>query len=70
MDLAEHKARHEFLHGCLDELLADFLRHNGGMMPSTTSLMEFMQWSFEQTKNPREVEVDHPLAQLSVRGLQ
>ena len=46
-----HIQRHKELHSMLDELGADFIRHTN-KLPSTTTLMELMSWSFEQTKNP------------------
>lgn len=46
---AEHKQRHLELHDMLDELIADFIEHTD-KRPSKTTLSEFMQWSFEQTK--------------------
>ena len=48
----EHKARHEALHHAFDELIADFLLHNPGKLPSTTSVYELMVWSHAQTVNP------------------
>lgn len=51
-----HKEIHKGLHKNLDELLGDFIYHTG-KLPSKTTLMEFMEWSFEQTKNPT-VEVN------------
>jgi len=50
----EHKARHVELHKALDELVADFIRHTGGM-PSRTTLTDLMGWSWTQTLNPTEV---------------
>lgn len=50
----EHKARHVELHKSLDELLADFIRHNPGKYPSETTILEFLRWSNEQTTNPTE----------------
>jgi hypothetical protein len=44
------KKRHKELHKYFDELLACYLEHNPGKGPSTTTVMELMQWSFEQTK--------------------
>jgi len=49
----EHKARHVMLHRHLDELFADFIDHHPDEhhfmeMP----LMRFIDWSFEQTKEP------------------
>ena len=53
MDKQEHIKRHKELHGKLDELIADFIRHTE-KLPSKTTLMELMTWSFEQTTNPTE----------------
>ena len=36
----------------LDELLADYLFHNRNKLPSNTTILELMQWSFEQTRIP------------------
>lgn len=55
MDIAKHKQRHIELHRYLDELSADFIGHTG-KLPSKTTIMEFMEWSFEQTKSPSEVK--------------
>lgn len=49
----EHRERHRFLHRCLDELLADFIRHTGSL-PSETTLMQFLTWSSHQTTDPTE----------------
>ena len=49
----EHRQRHIELHKSLDELIADFIEHTG-KYPSGVTLMEFMKWSYEQTKNPTE----------------
>jgi hypothetical protein len=51
----EHKARHVELHKSLDELLADFIGHTGGL-PSQTTVMELIEWSYQQTQNPTETE--------------
>lgn len=48
----EHKERHAFLHGYLDELIADYLSCNRDKLPSNTTVMELMQWSHRQTLNP------------------
>lgn len=53
MSQEEHKARHVELHKKLDELLADFIEQTG-KTPSKTTVMEFLTWSFEQTKQPTE----------------
>ena len=47
----KHIKVHEELHKALDELVADMIRHTE-MLPSTTTVMELMQWSNEQTKEP------------------
>lgn len=53
--IEEHKQRHLELHKMLDELGADFIRHTD-KLPSKSTIMELMTWSFEQTKNPTELE--------------
>ena len=50
-DLESHKARHVYLHRRLDELLADWIQHTGGL-PSECSLDAFLKWAYEQTENP------------------
>jgi hypothetical protein len=50
----EHRKRHIKLHKALDELLADYLRHCAGTLPSTTTVAELMKWSHRQTVNPTE----------------
>lgn len=51
MKSTKHKKRHELLHKHLDELVADFITHTDNL-PSTTTLIEFMQWAYAQTINP------------------
>jgi len=48
-----HKKRHIELHNALDELVADFISSTKGL-PSKTTVMELMQWSFEQTETQME----------------
>jgi len=48
-----HQLRHQELHRCLDELLADFISHTG-KLPSNTTVMELLTWAFEQTIKPTE----------------
>ena len=48
-----HKERHIELHKYLDELVAAFITKTG-QMPSDSTIMELMQWSYKQTKNPNE----------------
>lgn len=47
----DHKERHKILHKELDELSADFIKHTG-KVPSKSTIMELMSWSYEQTINP------------------
>ena len=54
MEKKKHIKRHKELHRHLDELLADFLRHNNDRGLSNTTLTELMKWSYEQTINPTE----------------
>lgn len=54
----EHFKRHELLHDELDELVADFITHTK-LMPSRTTISVLLNWSYEQTENPTEVEVCH-----------
>ena len=49
----EHKERHIELHKMLDELVADFISQTNNL-PSKTTVMEFMKWSYEQTVTPTE----------------
>lgn len=46
-----HIFRHKELHGYLDELIADFCKQTG-KRPSTSTILELMQWSNEQCTNP------------------
>jgi len=47
-----HQERHIFLHKCLDELLADFIRNTGRLL-SDTNLVDFLNWSHLQTKGEK-----------------
>jgi len=47
-----HKVRHEALHMSLDELVADYLRHNKDALLGNTTVLELMQWSGEQAESP------------------
>lgn len=55
MTRKEHIKRHEMLHERLDELAADFLKHNEKLLSKTT-IMELIEWSFKQTTNPDTTE--------------
>lgn len=53
MDKKEHIDRHIILHKNLDELLVDFIGITK-KLPSQTTIIELMDWSYQQTKNPTE----------------
>ena len=57
MKKEEHKIRHKELHKMLDELIADYIRHNDKRL-SETNIIELMQWSYQQTLNPSEEKKD------------
>jgi len=50
----KHRLRHVALHSALDELVADFLIHNRNRLPSATAVIELVEWSHRQTKDPAE----------------
>ncbi|HSZ58639.1 MAG TPA: hypothetical protein VK797_23425 [Tepidisphaeraceae bacterium] len=52
MTLQEHKDRHKFLHKALDELAADYLIHQRDKGLSDTSVLDLIEWSSEQTRDP------------------
>ncbi len=47
-----HQARHKELHSSLDELFADYLSQHTGKLPSNTTVLELLQWSYQQAKEP------------------
>lgn len=49
-----HTARHKELHNSLDELFADYITQNTGKYPSNTTVLELLQWSYQQTKEPTQ----------------
>jgi hypothetical protein len=51
MTKGEHRKRHELLHKHLDELVADFLIKTN-ILPSKTTVLELMQWSYTQSTEP------------------
>ncbi len=53
LSLQEHINRHKKLHENLDELVADFITHTKGR-PSTSTIMDLIEWSFIQTEKPDE----------------
>ena len=50
----KHRKRHILLHRYLDELVADFITVTR-KFPSKTNLLKFMEWSYQQTKEPKEL---------------
>ena len=57
----EHKQRHIELHRMLDELVADYFTHTGKLFTSS-SIMDLIQWSHQQTIQPAVTPV------LTARG--
>jgi hypothetical protein len=56
----DHKKRHVELHRALDELLADYIRHNPDKDTYTQSpLIDLIEWSYKQTQDPTEI-ITHP----------
>ena len=54
MNKKEHIKRHKELHKELDELVADFILETGEDL-TDSSIMDLIEWSFEQTKNPNVI---------------
>lgn len=54
MNHEDHRQRHIELHKSLDELVADWIGHTEGL-PSSSSILELLNWSYSQTQNPTEV---------------
>lgn len=46
-----HRERHKILHKYLDELVADMIMCTA-KSPSKTTVMELMDWSYQQIDNP------------------
>ena len=53
MTKEEHIKRHLELHKSLDELTADLITQTKRNLTDTT-IMELMEWSYQQTINPTE----------------
>lgn len=47
----EHAARHEFLHGAVDELLADYMVHVGSASPRSP-VIGLLEWSNNERSDP------------------
>lgn len=56
MNKEQHAKHHSTLHRHLDELMADYLMFNPGKVPSNTTVLELMQWSYIQTTEPSELD--------------
>jgi len=54
MTREEHIARHVELHKALDELVADWISNNQGVLPSKATVLDLMQWAQEQAIAPTE----------------
>jgi len=53
MEHEEHKIRHQQLHNELDELVADMVMTTK-MLPGSTTVLELMQWSYQQALDTTE----------------
>jgi hypothetical protein len=58
MTKQEHIKRHSELHRALDELLADFIGSTG-FLPSQSTIMDLVEWSYRQTTEPDEPKRRH-----------
>lgn len=55
-----HRQRHLRLHNSIDELAADYMVHTNHRL-STSTVMELLRWSHEQTEHPTDHEImEHP----------
>jgi len=48
----EHIKYHQELHEGLKKLIADFVKHTGRFL-ETVTLVDFINWSTQQTTNPK-----------------
>lgn len=51
MNARQHQKRHKELHKSLDELIGDFISQTK-LLPSKTSILKLLDWSYQQTKIP------------------
>jgi len=57
MKKEDHKLRHVQLHQSLDELFADFIRHNPDKKEFlNVPIKELLDWSYKQTITPDELK--------------
>jgi len=57
MNKLEHLQRHKELHAALDELFADYIAHHvTGSGFLQMPLIELINWSSRQAKNPDEIK--------------
>ena len=57
MTKEQHITTHKELHKYFDELIADFIDHTD-RLPSETTVMELMEWSWRQCNKPDWQEGD------------
>ena len=56
----EHRECHAKLHKSLDELVAEFIASTGNM-PSSTTVTELMEWSYQQVQEAEAIpQSEHP----------
>lgn len=55
MNKEQHAKHHGTLHRHLDELMADYMTFHPGALPSETTVLQLMQWSYTQTVEPSEL---------------
>ena len=59
MTLQEHIEAHKALHKSLDILVADFIQCTNNM-PSTSTVLELLEWSHKQTIHPTNANTKEP----------
>lgn len=55
MDEKKHRQLHVKMHKTLDAVIADFMKHTD-RLPSKTPIIELLEWSYQQTIQPDEIE--------------
>lgn len=51
----EHIKYHQELHGSLERLITDFVKHTGRFL-ETVTLLDFINWSSQQRTNPEYIK--------------